>query len=173
MNTSKKLIFTLLVGFIFTVSVHLHAQTTVEKGKTIAIEIQIPFESKAKPSSSGFGNTNKSGPMDCNIQVTHGSEKTNVRVDAKTHKGIYQFKGRRLGEETIRWEGKIKFRGLKTLGACNGKGQLTVITIESDEEIKATAEVQKAEEEAKQVQATIDAQAARLAELATKLKAAV
>ena len=165
MNISKKLTSALLVGFVFSVSQHLQAQTTVEKGKTISIEIEIPFESKAIPSSSGFSNTNKSSPMDCNIEVTHGSEKTNVRVDAKTHKGIYPFEGRRLGEETIRWEGKTKFRGLKTLGGCSGEGQLTVVTIESAEEIKATAQVQKAEEEAKQVQATINAQAARLAEL--------
>ena len=132
----KKLISIFIVGFVFTVSQHLQAQTIVEIGKTVPIEIQIPFESNAKSSSSTFGNTNKSSPMDCNIEVTHGSEKTNVRVDAKTHKGIYPFEGRRLGEETIRWEGKTKFRGLKTLGGCSGEGQLTVVTIESAEEIK-------------------------------------
>jgi hypothetical protein len=103
--------------------------------------------------------------------VVRGGEKTDVRVESNK-KGVYQFAGRELGEETIRWEGKMKFRGLKTLGPCRGDGAIKVVTTESAEAIEAAKQAQKAEEEAKQAKAAMDAQAARLAELEAKLKAA-
>lgn len=111
----KKLTATLLVGFVFGVSQIAQAQTRVEKGKTIAIE--IPFDTEAL----------------CNMEVVRGGEKTNVRVE-RNKKSVYQFDGRELGEETIRWEGKMKFRGLKTLGPCRGNGEITVTTVNAGSE---------------------------------------
>ncbi len=111
----KKLTATLLVGFVFGVSQIAQAQTMVEKGKTIAIE--IPFDTEAL----------------CNMEVVRGGEKTNVRVE-RNKKSVYQFDGRELGEETIRWEGKMKFRGLKTLGPCRGNGEITVTTVNAGSE---------------------------------------
>ena len=159
----KKLTATLLIGLTFGASQIAQAQTTVEKGKTISVEIPVDTDNL------------------CNIEVVRGGEKANVRVDPKTKKGVYQFAGREVGEETIRWEGKMKFRGLKTLGPCRGDGSIKVVTTESAEAIEAAKQAQKAEEEAKQAKAeeeakqakaAMDAQAARLAELEAKLKAA-
>ena len=149
----KKLTATLLIGLAFGASQIAHAQTIVEKGKSIAIEIPVEADTV------------------CNIEVVRGGEKTDVRVESNK-KGVYQFAGRELGEETIRWEGKMKFRGLKTLGACRGDGSIKVVTTESAEAIEAAKQAQKAEEEAKQAKAAMDVQAARLAELEAKLKAA-
>ena len=149
----KKLTATLLIGLAFGVSQIAQAQTTVEKGKSISIEIPVQADTA------------------CNIEVVRGGEKTDVRVESNK-KGVYQFAGRELGEETIRWEGKMKFRGLKTLGPCSGEGSIKVVTTESAEAIEAAKQVQKAEEEAKQAKAAMEAQATRLAELEAKLKAA-
>uniref|UniRef100_UPI00404870E2 hypothetical protein n=1 Tax=Flavobacterium sp. TaxID=239 RepID=UPI00404870E2 len=142
------------IGLAIGVCQQALAQASVEKGKSVAIEIPVDSDTA------------------CNIEVTRGGEKTNVSVDPKSKKGVYEFAGRELGEETIRWEGKMKFRGLKTLGACRGDGSIKVVTTESAEAIEAAKEAQKAEEEAKQARAAMDAQAARLAELEAKLKAA-
>ena len=149
----KKATATLLVGITFGVSQIAQAQTTVEKGKTISIEIPADTDTA------------------CNIEVVRGGEKTDVRVESNK-KGVYQFAGRELGEETIRWEGKMKFRGLKTLGPCRGDGSIKVVTTESAEAIEAAKQAEKAEEDAKQAKAAMDAQAARLAELEAKLKVA-
>jgi chemotaxis protein histidine kinase CheA len=138
----KKLTATLLVGITFGVSQIAQTQTTVEKGKSISIEIPVEADTV------------------CNIEVVRGGEKTDVRVESNK-KGVYQFAGRELGEETIRWEGKMKFRGLKTLGPCRGDGSLTVSTVESAETIKA-----------QEAASLMEAQAAKLAELEAKLKAA-
>lgn len=150
----KKLAAAMTMGLAIFVSQQALAQASVEKGKSVAIEIPVDSDT------------------DCNIEVTRGGEKTNVSVDPKSKKGVYEFAGRELGEETIRWEGKMKFRGLKTLGACRGDGSLKVVTTESAEAIEAAKKVQKVEEEAKQAKAAMGAQAARLAELEAKLKAA-
>jgi hypothetical protein len=150
----KKLVTGLSIGLVIGASQQVFAQASVEKGKSVAIEIPVDSDTA------------------CNIEVTRGGEKTNVRVDPKSKKGIYEFAGRELGEETIRWEGKMKFRGLKTLGPCRGDGSIKVVTTESAEAIEAAKQAQKAEEEAKQAKAAMDAQAARLAELEAKLKAA-
>jgi len=101
------------------------AQASVEKGKSVSIEIPVDSDTA------------------CNIEVTRGGEKTNVSVDPKSKKGVYEFAGRELGEETIRWEGKIKFRGLKTLGPCRGDGSITVTTVEPGGN-NATASAQSA-----------------------------
>ena len=151
----KKITTLLLAGFVFGVSHQALAQASVEKGKSVAIEIPVDSDTA------------------CNIEVTRGGEKTNVSVDPKSKKGVYEFAGRELGEETIRWEGKMKFRGLKTLGPCRGDGAIKVVTTESAEAIEAAKQAQKAEEEAKQAKAAMDAQAARLAELEAKAKAAM
>ena len=108
----KKLVTALSIGLVIVASQQVLAQASVEKGKSVAIE--IPVDSAT----------------DCNIEVTRGGEKTDVRFDSKSKKGIYEFAGRELGEETIRWEGKMKFRGLKTLGPCGGAGKIAVTTIE-------------------------------------------
>jgi len=143
----KKLISIFLIGFVFTVSQHLKAQTTVEKGKTILIE--IPTQ-KNESFASKLDITNQSNSKPCNILVKRGNEKINVVVESKSNKGNYEFEGRELGQETISWEGKNKFRGLKTIGPCNAKGQLTVETIEGDgiSEPKLAAQ-KKAKEEAR------------------------
>ena len=138
----KKLTTTLLIGFAFGASQIAQAQTTVEKGKTISIEIPADTDTA------------------CNIEVVRGGEKTDVRVESNK-KGVYQFAGRELGEETIRWEGKMKFRGLKTLGPCRGDGAIRVVTTESAETLKA-----------QEAESLMAAQAAKLAELEAKLKAA-
>ena len=150
----KRLVTAMSIGLAIGVCQQALAQASVEKGKSVAIEIPVDSDTA------------------CNIEVTRGGEKTNVSVDPNSKKGIYEFAGRELGEETIRWEGKMKFRGLKTLGPCRGDGAIKVVTTESAEAIEAAKQAQKAEEEAKQAKAAMDAQAARLAELEAKLKAA-
>jgi len=122
----KKLTATFLIGLAFGASQIAHAQTTVEKGKTISIEIPADTDTA------------------CNVEVVRGGEKTDVRVESNK-KGVYQFAGRESGEETIRWEGKMKFRGLKTLGPCRGDGSIKVVTTESVEAIETAKQAQKAE----------------------------
>lgn len=150
----KMLATVMSIGLAIGVCQQALAQASVEKGKSVAIEIPVDSDTA------------------CNIEVTRGGEKTNVSVDPKSKKGVYQFAGRESGEETIRWEGKMKFRGLKTLGPCRGDGSIKVVTTESVEAIETAKQAQKAEQDAKQAKATMDAQAARLAELEAKLKAA-
>jgi hypothetical protein len=134
-----KTLITLLLACCFGSAM---AQTTVEKGKTISIEIPADTDTA------------------CNVEVVRGGEKTDVRVESNK-KGVYQFAGRESGEETIRWEGKMKFRGLKTLGPCRGDGSIRVVTTESVEAIEAAKQAQKAEQDAKQAKVTMDAQAER------------
>jgi len=121
----KKLATAMSIGLAIGVCQQALAQASVEKGKSVAIEIPVDSDTA------------------CNIEVTRGGEKTNVSVDPKSKKGVYEFAGRELGEETIRWEGKIKFRGLKTLGPCRGDGSITVTTIEPGSNT-ATASAQSA-----------------------------
>jgi hypothetical protein len=121
----KKLATAMSIGLAIGVCQQALAQASVEKGKSVAIEIPVDSDTA------------------CNIEVTRGGEKTNVSVDPKSKKGVYEFAGRELGEETIRWEGKIKFRGLKTLGPCRGDGSITVTTIEPGGN-NATASAQSA-----------------------------
>jgi len=116
----RHLTATLLVGLAFGASQHAQAQLTVEKGKTVAIEIPVEADTV------------------CNIELVRGGEKIDVRVESNK-KSVYQFVGREVGEETIRWEGKIKFRGLKTLGPCRGDGSMVVATIESGAQKQANA----------------------------------
>jgi hypothetical protein len=144
----KKLAGVLLVGLLLNVSQHLQAQIKVEKGKTITIEI-LNVSNKPPPSSSKLDIVNAPSLTACNMQVRRGSEKTDVKIDPKSNKGIYEFEGRELGQETISWEGKTKFRGFKTLRACYTNGQLSVETIESAEirEAKLAAQKKADEEE--------------------------
>ncbi|WP_445780419.1 hypothetical protein [Shewanella sp.] len=121
----KKLATAVSIGLAIGVCQQALAQETVEKGKSVVIEIPVDSDTA------------------CNIEVTRGGEKTNVSVDPKSKKGVYEFAGRELGEETIRWEGKMKFRGLKTLGPCRGDGSITVTTIEPGSN-NATASVESA-----------------------------
>jgi hypothetical protein len=158
----KKLISIFLIGFVFTVSQHLQAQITVEKGKTVSIEIPN-VSNEPPPSSSKLDIVNAPAMTACNMQVKRGSEKTNVKIEPKSNKGIYEFEGRELGQETVSWEGKTKFRGFKTLRACNSKGQLTVETIESAEVREArlaakkkVEEEEKAREEARVAQKKVE-----------------
>jgi hypothetical protein len=130
----KKLAITMSIGLAIGVCQQALAQETVEKGKSVAIEIPVDSDTA------------------CNIEVTRGGEKTNVRVDPKNKKGVYEFVGRELGDETIRWEGKMKFRGLKTLGPCRGDGAIKVVTVESGETTVAGKQVPKAEEKATQAE---------------------
>ena len=117
----KKLATAMSIGLAIGVCQQALAQASVEKGKSVAIEIPVDSDTA------------------CNIEVTRGGEKTNVSVDPKSKKGVYKFAGRELGEETIRWEGKMKFRGLKTLGPCRDDGSMVVSTIESGAEKQAAA----------------------------------
>ena len=121
----KKLATAMSIGLAIGVCQQALAQASVEKGKSVAIEIPVDSD------------------IACNIEVTRGGEKTNVSVDPNSKKGVYEFAGRELGEETIRWEGKMKFRGLKTLGPCRGDGSITVTTIEPGSN-NATASAQSA-----------------------------
>jgi len=121
----KKLATAMSISLAIGVCQQALAQASVEKGKSVAIEIPVDSDTA------------------CNIEVTRGGEKTNVSVDPKSKKGVYEFAGRELGEETIRWEGKMKFRGLKTLGPCRGDGSITVTTIEPGSN-NATASAQSA-----------------------------
>jgi hypothetical protein len=121
----KKFATAMSIGLAIGVCQQALAQASVEKGKSVAIEIPVDSDTA------------------CNIEVTRGGEKTNVSVDPKSKKGVYEFAGRELGEETIRWEGKMKFRGLKTLGPCRGDGSITVTTIEPGSN-NATASAQSA-----------------------------
>ena len=142
----KKLAAVLLVGLLLSVSQHLQAQITVEKGKTITIEI-LNVSNEPPPSSSKLDIVNAPSLTACNMQVRRGSEKTDVKIDPKSNKGIYEFEGRELGQETISWEGKTKFRGFNTLRACYTNGQLSVETIESAEIRQAKLAAQKKADE--------------------------
>ncbi|MDA9093822.1 hypothetical protein N9K20_02910 [Methylophilaceae bacterium] len=166
----KKLSAVLLVGLLLNVSQHLQAQIKVEKGKTITIEI-LNVSNEPPPSSSKLDIVNAPSLTACNIQVRRGSEKTDVKIDPKSNKGIYEFEGRELGQETISWEGKTKFRGFKTLRACYTNGQLSVETIESAEirEAKLAAqkkadEEERAREEARVAQKKADEEERKLGE---------
>ncbi|XOJ85105.1 hypothetical protein ABXT54_02570 [Methylophilaceae bacterium Uisw_099_01] len=138
----KKFSAVLLVGLLLNVSQHLQAQIKVEKGKTITIEI-LNVSNEPPPSSSKLDIVNAPSLTACNMQVRRGSEKTDVKIDPKNNKGIYEFEGRELGQETISWEGKTKFRGFNTLRACYTNGQLSVETIESAEIRQAKLAAQK------------------------------
>ena len=166
----KKLAGVLLVGLLLNVSQHLQAQIKVEKGKTITIEI-LNVSNNPPPSSSKLDIVNAPSLTACNMQVRRGSEKTDVKIDPKSNKGIYEFEGRELGQETISWEGKTKFRGFKTLRACYTNGQLSVETIESAEirEAKLAAqkkadEEERAREEARVAQKKADDEERKLGE---------
>lgn len=101
----------LLICLALVSTASAQTEMSVETGKSITLELPTDTE------------------VACNMEVTRGGESTNVRVEAGSGKGLYEFVGRQVGSETIRWEGKIKFRGLKTLGPCRGDGSMTVATV--------------------------------------------
>ena len=84
----KRLVTAMSIGLAIGVCQQALAQASVEKGKSVAIEIPVDSDTA------------------CNIEVTRGGEKTNVSVDPNSKKGIYEFAGRELGEETIRWKAR-------------------------------------------------------------------
>ena len=98
----------------------------VEVGKTVVIE--IPVQAKAA----------------CNVDVYLAGQKMNIEVDANQKTAKFSYQGLRVGEETIRWEGATKFRGLKTLFGCQGSGAVSVRTIEDQAKLKAEAAMAEA-----------------------------
>ena len=107
----KQVSSSLLICLALVSTASAQTEMSVETGKSITLELPTDTE------------------VACNMEVTRGGESTNVRVEAGSGKALYEFVGRQVGSETIRWEGKIKFRGLKTLGPCRGDGSMTVATV--------------------------------------------
>lgn len=137
------------------------AEVSVEEGKTIRIDIPVKTD------------------FDCNVQVFRGSDKRDIKISKNTNSGVYEFDGKALGSEEIRWEGKMKFRGLKTLAGCSGSGSMMVRTTENAASLAAAEAKNKAlqaakEEEAARLaaEAKLKEQQAKMAELEAKLKAA-
>jgi hypothetical protein len=63
----------------------------------------------------------------CNIEVTlPNKQKIGVEVEGPQFMATVQFTPQQAGSAAIQWEGKTKFRGLKTVGSCPGSGVIQV-----------------------------------------------
>ena len=107
----KSLLRFILASATLTISSCLLAEVSVEQGKTVKLDIPVKTD------------------FTCNIRVLHDGKDTDVVVDVKSGKGVYDFTADSTGVKEIRWEGKMKFRGLKTLAGCPGSGSITVKTV--------------------------------------------
>jgi hypothetical protein len=81
----------------------------------------------------------------CNLEIFQGAEVKNISGNPKTNTAEYRYLGRKLGEETIRWEGAMKFRGLKTQAPCPGSGVIKIETIPNEEMIKSAIQAKQLE----------------------------
>jgi hypothetical protein len=74
----------------------------------------------------------------CNVQISiDGTEISQQEVKAPDYEAKFILNPPKEGPINIRWEGKTKYRGLKTVSACSGSGVLREIVVASFDLIKA------------------------------------
>jgi len=83
----------------------------------------------------------------CNIRVTlaDGSN-IDVQIDPPSFVASLRFTPSIAGKQVIQWEGKTKFRGLKSTGGCSGSGSFAVEVRDRAEVIAERERARKAEE---------------------------
>jgi hypothetical protein len=112
----KKLFF----AAFFVVSV-CYAQTsiTVNLGEKASIPIKIDTTST------------------CNVEVTLAGKREQITVEPTSPQLLIPFEGTELGVFDLKWEGKFRARGLKSVAACDGGGMVKVSVVPNTEQRRA------------------------------------
>jgi hypothetical protein len=92
---------------------------TVEFGQKIAIPLKVKAEST------------------CSIEISIRGKKDQRTIEPQGPEQTVDFEGQELGESEIRWEGKFRMRGLKSISACSSSGVIKVVTVPNSEQLKA------------------------------------
>jgi hypothetical protein len=110
----------LFVSALFALAI-CYAQTsiTVNLGETASIPIKIDTTST------------------CNVEVTLAGKREQMTVEPTNPQLLIPFEGTELGVFDLKWEGKFRARGLKSVAACNGGGMVKVSVIPNAEQRRA------------------------------------
>jgi hypothetical protein len=78
--------------------------------------------------------SNTSNTAKCHIEVTlPNQQKVGVDVDAPQFNAVVDFTPDQIGNSVLKWEGKIKRRGLNSVLGCTGSGSIQVTVIGNSE----------------------------------------
>jgi hypothetical protein len=113
----QKLIAAVLSFGVFSAA---HAQTQI----AVAVGEKKPIPIKIKTETA------------CNVEITIAGKKEQRTVEPPNFDLILEFQGAELGATEIRWEGKFRSRGLKSVPACEGNGLIRVTTTPNTEQLK-------------------------------------
>jgi len=123
---SSKLGSFFLFNILWLLTLPAHGQT--QKPQIIA---GVPTEYMFKLSAQADSGS-------CNVQVSiDGVEISQQEANAPDYEVKVLLMAPKEGPINIRWEGKTKFRGLKTVSACSGSGVIREIVAASPEQIRS------------------------------------
>lgn len=74
--------------------------------------------------------------QECNIELTIGKEKTQKQTAPSNNDITIEYQGNEIGTIDIKWEGKFRARGLKSVQGCSGSGFIKVTTLPNADQIK-------------------------------------
>lgn len=73
----------------------------------------------------------------CNVEVTLAGKREQITVEPTNPQILIAFEGNELGVFDLKWEGKFRPRGLKSVAACDGGGTIKVSVQPNTEKRKA------------------------------------
>jgi hypothetical protein len=80
-----------------------------------------------QPSEIKFVIPNITNQDKCHIEVTlPNQQKTGIVVDGPQFNAVVNFTSDQIGNITLKWEGKRKNRGLNSINACPGSGEIQI-----------------------------------------------
>lgn len=119
-NILKYIVFALLVLLLSIFIQTVKAAGYDEYFLGEASKIQIPIAS-----------TSNGQPCNITLNLPDGSSIENLTVSPPNFIASVPYTPKRFGERVIRWEGKIQWRGFKTVQACSGKDYFRFVVRES------------------------------------------
>jgi len=73
----------------------------------------------------------------CNVEVPLAGKREQITVEPTTPQILVAFEGNELGVFDLKWEGKFRPRGLKSVAACDGGGMVKVSVVPNTEQRRA------------------------------------
>lgn len=70
----------------------------------------------------------------CNVEVLLAGKREQMTVEPTSPQLLIAFEGKELGVYDLKWEGKFRPRGLKSVAACEGSGTVKVSVVQSIEQ---------------------------------------
>ncbi len=120
MNSMRFVVTSLLLVSLFSVNAEANS-SSLSVGRPNAVLIKIDSTNSVK----------------CNIEVTlPWQEKFELEIDPPAMEAKFEITPRERGPLTIKWNGKTKFRGLRSVPSCVGSGEVTLVAAYTSETAK-------------------------------------